>query len=191
MNLSKRDKILLVLSELRNEKESVTVEDISVALWKKYPNEEFMKGYTQYPNNDIQKHFTQLFRKNYISGGVSSYRITELGINQLANLQNISKKSLNLTSSVKYEIKRLCSTRVLKHFKSKPEDTLTEPDFFEFIGTSPRSFKDKNSSKYPKRLNMITQTLDSIKNNRSLVSDSEQIIELWNILKEDYKKYIR
>lgn len=62
--LNKSDKILMAIEELAKEKTKVTIDDVAVRVWKKYPHEFCMRGYPQYPNVDINKYVTKLLTNN-------------------------------------------------------------------------------------------------------------------------------
>ena len=109
IELSKSDKALIAIYELekyRKGTDKITVEDVAVRLWKKYPTEFSMKGYPQYPNVDIQKYITKLLVNHLINGGVFNYVITAKGTERAKSLMSgkvVTKAQI--TSEIRRDIK--------------------------------------------------------------------------------------
>lgn len=197
--LSKSDKILLIISELSSQNKignQITVEDVAVKLWLRYPEEFCMKGYPQYPNVDIQKYITKLLDNNFVTGGVTNYKITSKGLEQSKDIlltKESSKKSLKESSilprHIKSEINRIINSKTYKYYISTPVSEFVESDFFEFLGTSSRSLTTHDKNIFLSRYNIIVNdVIPFCEKNRSSESTFEKIIELWGQLYNKFKE---
>ncbi|MDE2217316.1 MAG: hypothetical protein KGJ87_09190 [Planctomycetota bacterium] len=192
---SKRDKILLVISQLEQKRKpgrKITVENLAVALWKKYPSEFSMRGYPQYPNVDIQKNMTKLFTNKLIAGGVHDYSITQKGMDYIKNLKS-NGKTLKLPDSsiirrdIEAEIKRIFNSKVFNYYMKTPNPKFVESDFFDFIGTSSRSLTSFSKSMFLAKYNTIAkEVIPLCKKNRTQDRRIAMIVDLWEIL---FKKF--
>ncbi len=202
-SFTKSEKILIVINELTNiHKKIITVEDVAVELWKKYPSEFCMRGYPQYPNVDIQKYITKLLENNYIIGGVSGYKITQKGIDHsksLIDTKNNNKKDIINTKEiprfVEIELDRIIKSKIYKYYsENKSITTLSfvESDYFDFLGTSSRSLNTKDKNIFLSRYNAITKdVIPFCEKIRKENKSAENIIELWFMLNDKFGKIIK
>lgn len=194
--LGKSDKILFVIGELsKTRKDKITVEDVAVKLWQKWPSEFCMRGYSQYPNVDIQKYITKLLDNNIITGGVFNYKITEKGKDYFARLLNLKdhvdqKKGVVSAEHPRYirsEINRILNSRAFKYFLENKEPQFLESDFFDFLGTTARSFSTKDRNIFLNHYNTIVKDVLSYCEKTKEKDDySKKIIELWSILSKQF-----
>lgn len=198
--ISKSDKILFIINFLTEKrKDIITVEDIAVTAWKKWPDEFCMRGYPNFPNVDIQKFITRLLENALIVGGVQNYKITEKGRQYVSEkFQNNIKKSkhpnpiLQVPRHVKFELARIMSTEVFKLYMKGKNDEFLESDFFEFMGTSPRSVTTKDRNIFQIRYNsLVKEVLPFCQKNKNLDARYPQILELWKILSKNYVKILQ
>lgn len=199
IELSKSDKALIVIYELekhRKGNDKITVEDVAVRLWKKYPTEFSMKGYPQYPNVDIQKYITKLLANHLINGGVFNYTITAKGTEHAKSLLSgkVATKA-QITSEIrrdiKIEIERILNSKVFIYYTTTQKPRLVESDLFDFMGTSSRSLMTHNQSIFISKYNTIVKDVipfcqQQIKNDKRM----EMILSLWRRLSEDFKTTI-
>ncbi|NCU39776.1 hypothetical protein EOL99_02715 [Candidatus Falkowbacteria bacterium] len=146
-NLSKQQKILLVLFELSNgERKNLKFEDISVALFKKFSKDFHMKGYEQYPDSgDSIKRPLYTFRdKGMLSARNMIFALTEKGLDTALKIKNkvTGKKVLendNFDRYIEKEILRITSLNAFKNFIVGKLDDVFDTDFFDYIGISVRA----------------------------------------------------
>lgn len=201
MELNKSQKILIIIKKLnqikKNQLQKVTVEDVAVNLWKKYPKEFCMKGYPEYPNVDIQKYITKLFDNSYIKGGVFDYKITSKGIDEGEKLEKLEKgeiseekleKDNEVQRYIKKELLRIQKTKIFSYFKEDSNLEILETDIFEFLGSSPRSLATKNRNLFLTRLNMIKEVIKYCENKDN--SDLKLIFNLWEKLQPNLNKLL-
>ena len=199
IELSKSNKALIAIYELeqeRNEMDKITVEDVAVRLWKKYPTEFSMKGYSQYPNVDIQKYITKLLSNHLINGGVFNYTITAKGTEYVKSL--LSEKIVAKTEitnevrrDIKIEIERILNSKAFIYYISTKKPKFVESDLFDFMGTSSRSLMTHNQSIFISKYNTIVKDVipfcqQKSKNDRRM----KMIVSLWHCLSKDFKTTI-
>lgn len=181
-------------------KRPITVEDLAVKLWTVYKKEFCMNGYPQYPNVDIQKHLTKLFTSNLIKGGVVNYILTDKGkkaveyiLKQvIAEEKSLSSKDVSINRELRTEIHRIKLSKVYKYYTSEKEPEFIQMDFFDFLGTSPRSLHDKRNSNFLSKINLIRNDLvEYCEQNKSRDSDLEKIYTLWHILFKQYGELLK
>ena len=193
---SKSEKALYGIYLLSKEgKSPITVEDLAVKLWKLYSTEFCMKGYPEYPNVDIQKYLTKLFTNNLIKGGVINYRITSKGIKLVEDIletasekkKNISESDVSMSRELRNEINRILNSKVYRYYISEKNPDFIEIDFFEFLGTSPRSLHDKRNSHFLSKINLIRKDLvEYCEANKYKDQNIKNILNLWNILNKKF-----
>ncbi len=199
IELSKSDKALIAIYELekyRKGTDKITVEDVAVRLWKKYPTEFSMKGYPQYPNVDIQKYITKLLVNHLINGGVFNYVITAKGTERAKSLMSgkvVTKAQITseIRRDIKIEIERILNSKVFTYYTTTQKPRFVESDLFDFMGTSSRSLMTHNQSIFISKYNTITKDVipfcqQQSKNDKRM----EMIVRLWDRLFEDFKTTI-
>ena len=199
-NITKSEKFLIAVCSLKNEKrKEITVEDVAVYLWKKYPKEYCLRGYPEYPNADIQKHATKLFNENLIEreSGVYGYKITLKGEAHakrlLSHLKPIQLKAGLVSSEergyIRKEMERILKTKIFNYYIQNEDMELVESDLFEFMGTSSRSLSLGDKRTFLTRYNVI------VKDVIPFCKESEdkyhkEIIGLWEKLSNKFKEIL-
>ena len=199
IELSKSDKALIAIYELEKQRKGtykITVEDVAVELWKKYPTEFSMKGYPQYPNVDIQKYITKLLANHLIDGGVFNYIITAKGAEYAKSLlmEKVTSKAQitnEIRRDIKIEIERILNSKVFTYYSTTHKPKFVESDLFDFMGTSSRSLMTHNQSIFLSKYNTIVKDvipfcLHQKKNDERM----ELIVNLWQRLSEEFKTTI-
>lgn len=192
--LNKSEKILIAIYDLdKITKKKITVEDVAVKLWKIWPTEFCMRGYPKHPNNDIQKHITKPLDNNWVTGGVYGYKITEKGKNYAEQLKNIKskkqgKKDMNEQPRyIKTEFTRIINSRIFKYYTQDKEMDFLESDFFDFLGTSPRSLNTKDRNVFLTRYNLVIKdVIPFCKKLSKKDEEAKTIIEIWEKLSEKF-----
>ena len=193
---SKSDKALYGIYLLSKEgKRPITVEDLAVKLWSLYSTEFCMKGYPEFPNVDIQKYLTKLFTNNLIKGGVIDYKITSKGIKRVEDIiktsqgkeKKLSESDFSISIELRSEITRILNSKVYKYYITEKNPQFIEIDFFEFLGTSPRSLHDKRNSHFISKINLIKKDLiDYCETNKNKDKALKTILSLWKILNDKF-----
>lgn len=193
--LNKSEKVLLAIYDLTQEKkEKITVEDVSVKLWKLWPSEFCMRGYPKFPNNDIQKHITKPLDNNWIMGGVYGYKLTEKGRDFAEELRGIKigkseRKEINEQPRfIKTEFTRIINSKVFDYYSKDENMNFLESDLFEFLGTSPRSLNTRDRNIFLSRYNSVVKDLIPFcKKISDKDSDAKKIISLWEKIYSKFK----
>lgn len=184
----------------KGEKNPITVEDLAVRLWKLYPLEFCMKGYPEFPNVDIQKYLTKLKVHNLISGGVTNYKITTKGIKRVEETlktsqekrKKLSETDVSISRELRGDILRILNSKVYKYYLTEKNPEFIEIDFFEFLGTSPRSFHDKRNSQFVSKINLIRNDLVKYcELNKDKDKNLKNILELWRILNNKFGEILK
>jgi len=147
LNLSKQQKILLVLHNLSGgSQKNLKFEDISVGLFKRFPNDFHMKGYREYPDSgDSIKRPLYTFRdKGLLVVRNMIFSLTDKGLDFAKSIsEGISGKTIveeyNLDRYVDNELKRISSLGSFKLFLDNQHSNIFDTDFFDYLGISVRS----------------------------------------------------
>lgn len=166
-NLSKQQKILLVLFELsQGEKKNLKFEDISVALFKKFSKDFHMKGYEEYPDSgDSIKRPLYTFRdKGLLSARNMIFSLTEKGLDIALKITNkVSGKNIlekdNFDRYVEREILRITNLNGFKNFIANKINDVFDTDFFDYLGISVRASR----MDFKGRLRYIDDVIKSLK----------------------------
>lgn len=167
IELSKQQKILLVLSELsNNSKNNLKFEDIAVALFKRFPKDFHLKGYKNFPDSgDSIKRPLYTFRDSgLLIVRNMVFSLTDKGmemskkIKSVSTRKNISTKE-NFDRYISKEIVRIEKLNSFNLFINKKYDKILDIDFFDFLGSSVKSER----MNFKSRLGMINEILKALK----------------------------
>ncbi|MGC8621859.1 MAG: hypothetical protein ACP5U0_08110 [Caldisphaera sp.] len=202
------EKILLSFYSLmlRTEKKKIVLEDVAVAAWKDNPTEFCMRGYKEHPDVErIRRVLSKLVSEGYISGNVNGYKITEKGeiiANSLQNKESTKEvipaiENAEASRKLRSEMLRLINSKIFREFlnakaTSKKIDLL-ESDFFEFLGTSPRSIgssREKRLMFIPKYKFMTEEVLPFCKAHAEKDHNAALILELYKLLYDKFGNLI-
>lgn len=167
LNLSKQQKILLVLFDLSGgEKKNLKFEDISVGLFIKFPKDFHMKGYEQYPDSgDSIKRPLYTFRdKGLLVVRNMIFSLTDKGLDIAQKTLNkvgdrTIKEEENFDRYVEKELKRIENLNSFKYFLNNQTASILDTDFFDYLGISVRSSR----MDFKGRLNYINEIVDLLK----------------------------
>lgn len=192
--LSKSDMILLAIATLKKEKpkQKITKEDLVIKVWKLFPSDFCIKGYMQYPDADITKYFTKLFKNRLLQGNVNSYVLTSKGEDYAQRLEvSETKNTTNETvlREIEVEINRILNSNVFKIFLSGDRNFI-ESDFFEFLGTTSRTFGESNKTRFNAKYSLISKEIIPFCKN-STADSIIKICELWVILLNKFKHLLK
>jgi len=197
-NLTKSEKFLIAVYSLSpKSKRDITIEDVAIFLWKKYPKEYCLRGYPQYPNADIQKHATKLFNENLMKGGVYGYKLTIKGKEYSKRILNKSEGIIRKKGSVSSEergyikkhIERILKTKVFNYYEEDEKLNLVESDLFEFMGTNARSLNTRDKKSFLTQYNIITKDIIPYCE-KSNDEYHKKIVSLWDKLLAKFQKIL-
>lgn len=186
--LNRSDKILLVLYDLSGgTTKKLHFEDLVVALLKKYPGDFALKGYPEYPDSEgVSKEFYR--GKTMKNSGLINYsnRIFSLTDRGLSYVENIRKAKTNLSSSsaktlsrfAEKEIDRIASTEGFGLFSMNEPQKISDTDFFNYLGITPRTSKGD----FEGRIGTIEQLIKEIKKQIDIPPLHEKLIAYHNFL---------
>ncbi len=194
-NLSRTDKILVVLHELSGgTTKNLHYEDIVVALFKKYPKDFAMRGYPEYPDSEGVNH--EFYRGDMKKSGKINYSnkifsLTDKGIDYVEKLFDSSrdKKSVppeKLSRFANKEIERIRKTEGFKLFTEGKTEKINDTDFYTYLGVTPRTAK----SDFLGRLNTVNEAIKELGNGENKSDFDSKVIDYHKFLVEEKFKNI-
>lgn len=173
LNLSKQEKILLVLFEIsKGDKKNLKFEDVVVALFEKFPLDFHLKGYKKYPDSgdSIKRPLYTLRDKGILLVKNMIFSLTDKGVDTAKRIKKTSvKKTIeqdeNFDRYVQKEIKRIESLSSFNLYLKNDFDKILDTDFFDYLGISVRS--DRMSFK--SRLKFINDIISLLKKENNLI----------------------
>lgn len=189
--INRSEKIILFLYDMgKGEKKKFSYEDIVVGLFKKYPEDFHLKGYPEYPDSSdsTQRLLYEFKKKGYITVLNKIFSLTESGLEACHQLstdfsENTDLLSNRLSRSSDVEVNRIKKLEGFNIFVHGKVDTITESDFYNYLGISVRS----SASTFSGRLNTVN---DVIRDLRQMPTDPlySQIIKYHEFMMERYEK---
>lgn len=189
--ISKRDKLLIVIYEMSSGKQNtLKYEDIFVKAFKKYPDEFHLRGYPEYPDtgDSTQRPLYSLRKDGLIQVRSKFVTLTEKGITiakQIIKAQSSfpSKPSQKLTRDIMSEIDRIKNTDAFQLFATDKRDQIVDTDFFAYLGTTVRTER----TDFRARIKTIEDVIETVKTNDTY----KIIVDLHNYLFERFKDIIK
>lgn len=147
IELTKAEKILIVMAELsRGKKKNTRFEDLVVALFKEYPDEFHLKGYSKYPDSESVNNalYHNLKKEGVMVYGNKVFSLTDYGIRKARALKKIIsgkkvKKTSRLPKHIENDLMRISKLEGMKLFISGREREIVDTDFYNYLGISVRS----------------------------------------------------
>ncbi len=147
-NLSRSQKILLMLYELSGKKKkSLQFEDIVVALFKKYPEEFQLLGYPEYPDSfSIHRPLYKTKENGFVSINNKLFSLTNYGIEVAKKINKIVEgksilPSLHFSKYTEMEISRIKSLESFRLFLQREESKISDTDFYSYLGITVKTGK--------------------------------------------------
>ena len=147
--MSRAEKILVFLYEYgKGESVKVRYEDIVVGVFKKFPHDFHLKGYTEYPDSGdiIHKPLYDFKKKGYINAANKIFALTDHGIEAARHLAD--KKGGTSTGSedrlprdVETETSRVKSLEGFGLFAAGSKNKLSDSDLYAYLGVTVRTPK--------------------------------------------------
>lgn len=166
-SLSRSEKLLLFLYEHGSGKPSkVRYEDIVVGVFKKYPHDFHLKGYTEYPDSGdmIHKPLYDAKKKGYVQAANKIFSLTDRGMDfakQLASggerKETVSKDRLSRTTEVEFSRVKACEGFEL--FAKGEKHKLADNDFYDYLGVTVRTQKNA----FAGRVNTMNSVVEELK----------------------------
>ena len=191
-NLSKGEKILLFMYEHGDKgKTRIRYEDIVVGIFKKYPQDFHLKGYTEYPDSGdlIHKPLYDFRKKGYVNAVSKVFSLTDRGIEfakQLTGKSVAAPTGDRLSRSASAEVVRIKSLEGFLLFLKEGGEQQSENDFYNYLGVTVRTPKNA----FLGRL----QTMEAVVSELKEHSDDrlyESIRNYQEFLMEKYQKIIQ
>ncbi len=200
------DKLLLSVYNLSRggSNKKFALEDIAVVAWKDDPSEFCMRGYKEHPDvKRIERIISSLKSRKLITGNANNYSITPKGIDfatAIKSGKNIEKafkitESAEASRKIRSELERLEQSKMVVDYvsaRAKGEKLeLLESDFFQFLGTTPRSIYDDKGKTFKERYAIIKDELIPFCKKAS--KDDKKaalIIDIWNELQTKFGEKI-
>lgn len=206
--ITQAEKVLFSFYNLakRSKEKKFALEDVAVKVWKDCPAEFCMRGYIDHPDvKRIERIISNLTSRGYLVGTVHGYALTQKGITfaQTLNPANVDM-DIKITSSaeasrkLQMEINRIIQSKIFKEYvkaqNSSDNLEFLESDFFEFLGTSPRSLnsdKERKTLFKPKYEFMVNELVPFCKKNSKTDNNAASISKLWDALFQNFSHLIR
>ena len=148
-NLSRAEKILVFMYRFsEGGRAKIQYEDIVAGLFKKYPHDFHLKGYTEYPDSGdmIHKPLYDFKKKGYVNAANKVFSLTERGVElaqTLSGKNTVSENTGNrLSRSVETEISRVKGLEGFSLFLQGKKDKLSDNDFYNYLGVTVRTQKN-------------------------------------------------
>lgn len=136
-------KILRVLYELSGGKlVPFTLENIAVAVFKRFPKDMAMAGYPQYPDTMkvSRRLYSTLKPQGLIRTAGSKFLLTDMGIDVADKLmESRAHKSDAIPRALSRELHRILSSQAYALFVKGEADAIIDSDFYEYLGASVRT----------------------------------------------------
>lgn len=147
-DLSRAEKILLFLYELgKGQAIKTRYEDIVVGVFKKYPHDFHLKGYTEFPDSGdtVHKPLYDFKKKGYINAASKVFVLTERGLELAKSLTGKSDASARtgdrLSRSTETEVARVKALEGFELFLKSESNKLSDDDFYNYLGVTVRTPK--------------------------------------------------
>lgn len=182
---------MLFLYEYGNKgKARVRYEDIVVGVFKKYPTDFHLKGYTEYPDSGdlIHKPLYDFKKKGYVNAANKVFSLTDRGIEHAKHLGGKDATPTlgdRLSRSASTEVVRIKALEGFTLYVQNKGDAISENDFYNYLGVTVRTPKNA----FIGRLQTMTALTNELKNH----SDDrlyESIVKYHEFLLQKYPKII-
>lgn len=169
-DLGRGDKILLFLYEYgKGGSAKVRYEDIVVGLFKRYPHDFHLKGYSEYPDSGdlIHKPLYDFKKKGYVNAVSKVFSLTERGLEYANTLQGgrgrVQKQSDRLSRTATTEVARVKTLEGFNLFARGERDNLSENDLYNYLGVTVRTQR----SAFMGRLETMRTVIEETRSNGS------------------------
>jgi hypothetical protein len=193
IDLSRAEKLLVVMYEMAQENRNLKFEDIVVRAFKKYPGDFHLRGYAEYPDSGdlVHKPLYDFRKKGFLEANNKVFSFTERGQSFAKQvLEAIEgravKSSSRLSRYASREIERIRSTEGFKLFSHNEIEKINDTDFYAYLGVTARTAKND----FLGRLATVTASIEELKKAKEKTDIDKQIIEYHIFLLQDKFKNI-
>ena len=166
INLTKQEKIILVISEISDlNQKNIKFEDIVVALYKKFPNDFHLKGHKNYPDSgdSVKRALYTLRDRGFLSVNNMVFKMSNKGIDfggkMLSDTNGIKiVEKDNLDRYILNEINRIKKLEGFILFLSGEKEDILDTDFYNYLGLTARTER----SNFLGRLGIIKGSMEEI-----------------------------
>ena len=192
LNLLKQHKILMLLFELsEGKKKNLKFEDIVVALFKKFPKDFHLKGYSKFPDSgDSIKRPLYTFRDT----GVLKVRnmiftLTDKGIEMGEKLKKQIGKSEIITEEnfdryIEIEINRIKNLESFRKFIKGKHEEILDTNLFDYLGTSVKAER----MDFKSRINIMNEVAKVLQAQKGKLYS--ELLNFHNFVVKKFKKEI-
>lgn len=168
----------------------VKFEDLVVEIFKAYPNDFHLPGYKQFPDPESVRRPMHEFRKiGLINMGNKVYSLTEMGMEHAKQiLESIEGKKTTSTTRIlpkfaQGEINRIKSTEGFLLFSKGQNKKITETDYYNYVGVTPRTLK----SDFAGRLSIVSEAISMLDKKEDTSPTEEAVIKYHKFIMGKFK----
>ena len=166
IDITKQDKIILVVSEISHStKKSIKFEDIAVGLFKKFPKDFHLRGYSNYPDSGdaVKRALYTLRDRGFLSVNNMIFSLTEKGIDSGKKMLHHTKgnkiiQTDNLDRYILSKINRIKKLESFNMFINGKSKDISLTDLFNYLGVSVRT----NRMDFKARLHFIEEVVEKV-----------------------------
>lgn len=175
---SRAEKLLITMYKMSGgSKKSLKFEDIVIEAFKLFPQDFHLRGYPEYPDSGdlVHKPLYDSRKKGYLEASSKVFSFTERG---LIYAQQVSKSGGDrketpgrLSRFAEKEISRIEKTEGFDLFIRGRIENITESDFYNYLGVTPRTSKND----FLGRVETVEAAIKELSSQKKLVSPRDRI----------------
>mgnify|MGYP001608998633 CR=1 FL=1 len=193
INLSRSEKLLLVMHEMTKTDRNLKFEDIVVKAFKKFPEDFHLRGYQEYPDSGdlVHKPLYDFRKKGFLEANNKVFCFTDRGLDFAKRISEIMggktiKSTARFSRYTEKEIDRIRSTEGFNLFDQGEIENINDTDFYSYLGATPRTSKND----FLGRLSTITDVVKELKDKKNAPSLDKKIVDYHKFLVEGKFKSI-
>ncbi|MFA6486131.1 MAG: hypothetical protein WCX97_01590 [Candidatus Magasanikbacteria bacterium] len=192
--LSRAEKIILVMYKMsEGTKKNLKYEDIVVGAFKMFAENFHLRGYSEYPDSGdlVHKPLYDFRKKGLIEANNKVFSLTDRGISfaEQVEIQASGKQvgySGRLSRFTEKEVARIETTEGFQLFVDGKTDKITDTDFFNYIGVTPRTSKND----FLGRFDTVCSAVEELNNQKNLPFIREKIDPYHKFMLEKFQSII-
>ncbi len=192
--LSRPEKIMLAIYQISDGKtKSLKFEDIVVAVFKKFPEDFHLRGYSDYPDSGdlIHKPLYEFRKKGYLEANNKVFSLTQRGIAFAEQLKSMTagkevKSDGRMSRFVEQEISRIEKLEGFTIFREGKREKITDTDFYAYLSVTPRTLKND----FLGRLKTVETAVNELAAQKSIHTSRKLVPEYHAFLLERFKSIL-